>query len=389
MPRGKKAINTIVDRELSMSRDSKDNAPQETSNYTGQSIPVYSFGPLIGNGRTCNVYVINTVDAVLPEKPLVAKVYRTGPADEPDYYMYEWLQEIKWLTQLASAHTPKLINAPCFSQVEPHGTLRVHPVIIMEHAGVSVSNMIKESAIPESTARIICQNVCRALATIHHHNLTHGDVKPGNIFWDGSKAILGDFASIVLTEGDSEEDDHACGTVSYWAPEFMYQKPRGQPIDIWALGTSYFHMVTQDHLFDVYQDTDTRYGGGLDDTGIPMIIEDTFASSVIGHNDSTDELTHFRMTMLFHKILGPPPESLLAVMSGFFDAEGRPHFARDQQTVNLKEFLSAWEYHTVLATETVIRTFLRWDPAERPTAGKARKIFAKLPGGKNNSKGKK
>jgi serine/threonine protein kinase len=214
------------------------------------------------------------------------------------------------------------------------------------------------------------------LAVIHSRGLVHGDVKPSNIFWDNSKATLGDLAGVFSS---ADEDESAAGTVSYWAPEFTYSEPRHPPIDIWALGVSYFHMVTGDQLFDTYRDTETRYGGGLDDIGIPFVIENTEESSVAGHNDTTDELTHFRLTMLFHKILGPPPDYMLGVMSGFFTTDGRPQFAPDQEQVNLYEFLSQWATHNPTSTEQVIRGLLCWDPEDRPPAGKVRKLFASLP----------
>ena len=370
---------------LSRASADQDASPRATSSYTGQPIRAYPLGEQIGNGRTCNVYRVlsssgllennNLSDGALPSRGLVAKIYRTGPEDEPDDFLYDWKQEIKYLTRLASDYTPKIVDAPMLCWLE-NGSPRIHAAIIMEDAGESVSAMIKRGPIPESTARIIAGHTCRALAMMHPA-LTHGDVKPGNIFWDGTKAVLGDLAGMVDAKS-TDEDEYASGTVSYWAPEFLYSDPRDPPIDIWALGTTYFHMVTGDHLFDVYQDTETRYGGGLDDLGIPMIIEDTDASSVEGHNRTTDELTHFRLSMLYHKILGPPPMDLVPVMSGFFTDAGEPHFGTSQEPVVLREFLGAWSTHTPVDTEIVLRSFLQWDPAARPTPGKARIMLEKL-----------
>lgn len=71
----------------------------------------------------------------------------------------------------------------------------------------------------------------------------HRDIKPQNILFDEEfTAKLADFGLSELCEDDDIKLDSAEGTYYFMAPE-LFSKHKGidgKPVDIWALGISFF-----------------------------------------------------------------------------------------------------------------------------------------------------
>lgn len=75
--------------------------------------------------------------------------------------------------------------------------------------------------------------ISRALSYLRDEEIIHNDIKPENILWDGSTALLCDFG--LAAEGDSV----SCGGGSAWyiAPEFWaYKKRRDFASDMYSFG---------------------------------------------------------------------------------------------------------------------------------------------------------
>jgi serine/threonine protein kinase len=343
-----------------------------TSSFPGKTNDVIGWstklGKRVGRGRTSTVYKLKDVST-----PTVIKIYR-WKEDCPTGYFEEWEDEIRHLIKFKGAYFPRILDALVLSMLEGE-RVRMHLCVVMEDAGVSISTILaRDGPLSASTAATVARNVCSGLALLHAEGMTHTDVKPGNILWNGKRARIVDLAAIIDA---TDEDQSAAGTTSYWAPEFLYSEPREPHIDMWALGVVYFEMVTGDMLFDAYGDTSTIYGGDLDDYGVPSIEDDSDESSIENADDTTDILTSCRMSRLYHRILGSPPKCIRDKMRGYFDKDGRPHLAKEQEPLILEEYLSSWPDIDVSVTAEVLRGLVTWDPADRYTAKKARRLFIK------------
>lgn len=99
-------------------------------------------------------------------------------------------------------------------------------------------------------ARCIMYDMARALRYLRSQKILHNDIKPGNILFNGTKAILIDFG---LATWDSSS---ACsgGTPWYVPPEYLGSLQRKAPSDVWALGVVMLYALRQIKLPDTGRD---------------------------------------------------------------------------------------------------------------------------------------
>lgn len=95
---------------------------------------------------------------------------------------------------------------------------------------------------------LIMLQLCDAIGYIHRSNVVHRDIKPSNIFYLANGTIkVGDFGiSCSLDDSDSskEEKEKIVGSVHYLAPELCRgHKPTIQS-DIYAMGITFFEILT-------------------------------------------------------------------------------------------------------------------------------------------------
>ncbi len=99
----------------------------------------------------------------------------------------------------------------------------------------------------------IMLQLCDALIEVHSKNIIHRDIKPQNIYYANDGEIkLGDFGiSILLGSGmNVNENKKIMGTAQYLAPELVYgEKPSFQS-DIYAMGITFYELLTGRVPFD-------------------------------------------------------------------------------------------------------------------------------------------
>jgi serine/threonine protein kinase len=105
---------------------------------------------------------------------------------------------------------------------------------------------------------------------LHDQRVIHRDVKPANIFLhEEGNAVLGDLGlcknfRLSADPGDSDyftfdadpdatsgrfdfpacETDQWCGTSPFMSPDQHWGRPYSFDADVWALGVSFFYMLT-------------------------------------------------------------------------------------------------------------------------------------------------
>jgi type II secretory pathway predicted ATPase ExeA len=97
---------------------------------------------------------------------------------------------------------------------------------------------------PERATDVLVQ-VASALHATHSAQVVHRDVKPANLLvGEGTIAKLGDFGMArSLSPGESKGQGRV-GTPYYTAPELWQGEQAGPAADLYALGASYFHLLT-------------------------------------------------------------------------------------------------------------------------------------------------
>ena len=94
------------------------------------------------------------------------------------------------------------------------------------------------------------KTMCEALDLLHQNNLVHGDVSPRNMIVSGSDLVLTDYDFVTPIE----EHVISPGTALYCPPFYEDQKASASN-DIYALATSFFHIVFEKEPF--------RYNGTI------------------------------------------------------------------------------------------------------------------------------
>ncbi len=88
---------------------------------------------------------------------------------------------------------------------------RVYPFVITNYCPQTLEALIHTGSIAFSSKVLYACQLLSALQVLQDRNILHRDIKPNNIFINGSEAILGDFGLIkaidTATETDLEHDD--------------------------------------------------------------------------------------------------------------------------------------------------------------------------------------
>src|SRR5262249_32886075 len=128
--------------------------------------------------------------------------------------------------------------------------------IVMELVhGSSAQTLINEGgALPWLRSTHIIAEVCRGLVAAHAAGLIHRDIKPGNILLgkDGSVKLT-DFGlakAPQLVPGFSTEHGSVVGTPHFMSPEQCSGDPIDARTDIYALGATWYAMLTGQPPYD-------------------------------------------------------------------------------------------------------------------------------------------
>ncbi|HEV2638178.1 MAG TPA: protein kinase [Actinocrinis sp.] len=113
----------------------------------------------------------------------------------------------------------------------------------------------RHRALRPAEAAALAADVAAALAAAHARGVVHRDVKPENVLLDhgspgrgglsGPTARLTDFGIARLVDGPRRtRATRIVGTPDYLAPEVIEGCPAGPPVDVYALGTVLFELIT-------------------------------------------------------------------------------------------------------------------------------------------------
>ena len=112
----------------------------------------------------------------------------------------------------------------------------------MEYAEENLGQILPQRALTMEEAREVLGAVAEALGFLHKQNLTHGHIKPSNIFASGDQLKV----SSDTIQPVSEQREMRRQRDAYDAPEIP-SAPYTPAADIWSLGVTVVEALTQQH----------------------------------------------------------------------------------------------------------------------------------------------
>lgn len=201
-------------------------------NLAGVKLGNYRLRRVLGRGNMAVVYLA-TDEALL--RPTAVKVLTWAPAEhDPEAWF------------LAEARSVARLNHPSVVQIYSVARHGPHRYIAMEYVeGVSADVLVtRDGPFSAERATEVILQIAAALELAHASGIIHRDVKPGNILIrDDGTVKLGDFGMAVSAMRPSQSIVRA-GTPHYFAPEIWRGEPATIATDLYALGATYYYLLT-------------------------------------------------------------------------------------------------------------------------------------------------
>ncbi|HEY5956337.1 MAG TPA: serine/threonine-protein kinase, partial [Polyangiaceae bacterium] len=205
-------------------------------NLIGEKLGNYRLERLLGRGRMGVVYLAQD-EALL--RSTAVKVLSWAVSDAVGQNPEAWF--------ISEARNAARINPPPVVQIYGVARHGPHCYIAMEYVdGSSADCWIRRKGVfslERATELLI--HVADALQAAHEANVIHRDVKPENLLLrsDG-RAKLGDFGMAVDITRSGGAAAVRAGTPYYTAPEIWRGSVASIASDIYALGATYYYLLT-------------------------------------------------------------------------------------------------------------------------------------------------
>lgn len=167
----------------------------------------------------------------------------------------QFKEEVKALTKINHSNIVKLYD---FFETKDN------MYFVMEYVkGGTLNEMMRRRnyLFSEDEARIIIENVLKAVEHLHKLNICHRDIKPDNIMFsdynDISSIKIIDFG---LSTQSCDNIQMFCGTFSFMAPERLMKLNYSEKSDIWSIGIiTYMLLKNGNHPFYLNKETKESY----------------------------------------------------------------------------------------------------------------------------------
>jgi len=114
-------------------------------------------------------------------------------------------------------------------------------------SGTDLRERLESGSLPPAEAATLAADIAAGLAAAHARGVVHRDVKPENVLIEAESgtARLTDFGIARIVDGPRRtRATRIVGTPDYLAPEVIEGCPPGPPVDVYALGTLMFELLT-------------------------------------------------------------------------------------------------------------------------------------------------
>ena len=214
-----------------------DGATEADDSLVGRQLGLYDINAFLGKGGMARVY---RARHLMLERACAIKVLNPQLVERNPEYIDMFLSEAR---AAASLVHPNVVTIHTIGHDDGLHYIEMEYVL-----GRSLQRFIESSGKPDPTqATNFMVQVSSALAEAHRMGMIHRDLKPANVLVTSSAvAKLADFglAKRVVGAGRSSAGRLVSGTPHYMAPELFDGHPADKRSDVYAMGVTYFYLLT-------------------------------------------------------------------------------------------------------------------------------------------------
>jgi serine/threonine-protein kinase len=205
----------------------------------------------IGRGGMGEVY---RADDLHLDVPVALKFLPAGLEDDAT----------EWQRLRGEVRTARQVTDQNVCRVYDIGEVEGVPFLTMQFVDGEdlASLLLRIGRLSPDKANEIAREICAGLKAIHHCDLVHRDLKPGNIMIDGrGHARITDFG-LALLQASAGHGPEVAGTPGYMAPETIARGEVSTRSDIYALGLVLHEVFTGQHALHSSDGGMRPRGGG-------------------------------------------------------------------------------------------------------------------------------
>ena len=201
----------------------------------------YKLKSVLGEGGMATVYLASDLIA---RKDVALKIIKEETMKNP-VNLTRFEREARAAASLNHQNIVRVINL---------GTAEGRPYMVTELIkGQTVREVLNvRGKFSVLEACDIMYQLCSAVLNAHQHNVIHRDIKPQNVYMSSDSSIkLGDFGIATFTNASRvTRSEVVIGSVHYLAPEISQGNQANVESDIYALGITFFELLTGKVPFD-------------------------------------------------------------------------------------------------------------------------------------------
>ncbi len=201
----------------------------------------YKIKSLLGEGGMAEVYL---AEDLITRKEVAVKIIKEDTMKNP-VNLTRFEREARAAASLNHQNIVRVINI---------GTYEGKPYMVNELIkGQTLRNVLNvRGKFSVLEACDIMYQLCSAVIHAHQHGVIHRDIKPQNVYITGDSTVkLGDFGIATFQNASKvTRSEVVVGSVHYLAPEISQGNPASVKSDIYALGITFFELLTGKVPFD-------------------------------------------------------------------------------------------------------------------------------------------
>ncbi|MDB5336608.1 MAG: protein kinase [Planctomycetaceae bacterium] len=213
-----------------------DLSANQRAKYAGRRLGKFQIVGELGRGGMGVVF--EAVDTVL-ERNVAIKLLPRSISAQPEA-LERFLREARAVAQLSHPNVIAVYEADQFNGQ--------YYIVLELVRGGSLQDALKTGPLGWVEATRVLADVCRGLDVAHRAGLIHRDIKPSNLMRsEGGIAKLADFGLVRANESTGATmtiSGSVLGTPQYMSPEQCRSERADERSDLYAMGATYFTMLT-------------------------------------------------------------------------------------------------------------------------------------------------